>query len=68
MDLFEMENPSTVRYLRGNGRFLQVEGASVSAPSTRADQDELGFRKDWLSVTGQFRKCYKHDIPLLRFN
>ena len=28
-----------VRYLRGNGRFLQAEGATVSAPRHRADQD-----------------------------
>jgi hypothetical protein len=31
------------RYLRGNGRFLQAEGATVSAPRNRADQDSNGL-------------------------
>lgn len=28
-----------MRYLRGNGRYFQVEGANVSAVANRADQD-----------------------------
>lgn len=32
-------NAAFLRYLRGNGRFLQVEGSTVSAPNRQADQE-----------------------------